>query len=599
MKSINSTVQSWVEEMAQLTKPDRVVWLDGSDVEYRRLLAEGVAQGQLLPLNEQQHPGCYLHRSHLLDVARTEQCTFVCTSQKDDVGPNNNWMSPEDASATLRKLFDGAMRGRTMYVVPYLLGPAKSPFSQVGFELTDSAYVAVNMRIMTRMGAVALKQLGESPEFFKGVHSMGALDPQRRYICHFPQDRSVWSINSGYGGNALLSKKCVALRLASWLGRSEGWLAEHMFITGIEDPQGRITYIAGAFPSACGKTNLAMIRPTGAYRGYKIWCVGDDIAWLRVGTDGRLYAVNPEAGFFGVAPGTSPRTNPNMMSAIARNTIFTNVAMRPDRTVWWEGLDLPADSAGMVDWQGRPWDPASGQKAAHPNSRFTAPMTQCPVYSPEWDNPKGVPISAILFGCRRSTLVPLVYESLTWQHGVYLGATLNSETTAASTGATGVVRRDPMAMLPFCGYNMADYFAHWLTMGQRMTQPPRIYRVNWFRTDERGKFLWPGFSENMRVLKWILDRCHNAAPALNTPIGYLPTRDVFDVAGLDLSAASVRILFDVDRDKWLEAARTQTEFFSKFGDRFPEALRKEQQALVDRLKTWREPSASVTMETRA
>ncbi|MBI2885158.1 MAG: phosphoenolpyruvate carboxykinase (GTP) [Candidatus Omnitrophica bacterium] len=580
----NPAVRQWVDATARLTAPDRVVWLQGSDEEYRRLLAEGVAQGQLLPLHPQRHPGSYLHRSHPRDVARTEQSTYICTPHRDDAGPTNNWMAPDDAHATLRRLFQGAMRGRTMYVVPYLLGPPGSPFSRVGFELTDSVYVAVNMRLMTRMGAVALEQLGASAEFFKGVHSTGTLDPEQRYICHFPQESAVWSINSGYGGNALLSKKCVALRLAGAQGRREGWLAEHMFVMGIEDPHGRTTYVAGALPSSCGKTNLAMLKPAGRFSGYKVWCVGDDIAWLRVGRDGRLYAVNPEAGFFGVAPGTSAKTNPNMMATIATNTIFTNVALAADRTVWWEGLDRPADVRGMADWQGKPWDPASGQKAAHPNARFTAPIAQCPVTSPAWNDPEGVPISAILFGCRRSTLVPLVYEAFTWRHGVYLGATLNSETTAAAAGATGVVRRDPMAMLPFCGYNMADYFAHWLDMGTRLASPPRIYRVNWFRTDARGACLWPGFGDNMRVLKWILDRCHGSAEAAATPIGYLPTPAALDTEGLDLPPERLQTLLDVDVAAWRDAARRQTDFFSKFGERLPGALREEQQALMDRLK---------------
>ena len=589
MDITNTAVRSWVEEIARLTKPDRIVWLNGSDEEYAGLLAEGVRIGQLIPLNPDQHPNSYLHRSHPQDVARTEQCTYVCTMSQDDAGPNNNWMAPDEAYATLRPLFNGIMRGRTMYVVPYLLGPAGSSFSVVGFELTDSVYVAVNMRIMTRMGAIAFERLGDSPRFVKGVHSYGALDPQQRYICHFPQDLAVWSINSGYGGNALLSKKCFALRLASWLGKREGWLAEHMFITGVEDPQGRTTYIAGAFPSACGKTNLAMLKPAGQYSGYKIWCVGDDIAWLRVGADGGLYATNPEAGFFGVAPGTNMKTNPNMMATIAKNTIFTNVALRPDQTVWWEGLDLPANVDGFLDWQGNPWDPASGHKAAHPNSRFTAPLTQCPIYTPKWNDPEGVPISAILFGARRSTLVPLVCEAFTWQHGVYLGATLNSETTAAAAGATGVVRRDPMAMLPFCGYNMADYFGHWLNVGTRLTHPPKIYRVNWFRVDGQGQFLWPGFGENMRVLKWIVDRCDGTADAAETPLGYLPTLEALDTAGLDLSTEALQTLFDVDRDKWLDAARRQTDFFSKFGDRLPRTLLDEQQALINRLKEERRP----------
>lgn len=580
----NSFLRAWVEESARLTQPNRVVWLDGSEEEYQRLSAEGVGQSQLLPLNPEKHPGGFLHRSHPQDVARTEQCTFLCTPTQEEAGPTNPWMAPEEAVAKLRTLFRGAMRNRTMYVIPYLMGPPGSPFARVGVELTDSVYVAINLRIMTRMGRAALKQLGESNAFVRGLHSCGTLDPQQRFICHFPQDQTIWSINTGYGGNALLSKKCHALRLASWLGRQEGWLAEHMFITGVEDPQGRITYIAGAFPSACGKTNLAMLRPEGKYKGYRTWCVGDDIAWLRVGADGRLYAVNPEAGFFGVAPGTSERTNPHMMATIARNTIFTNVALAPDRTVWWEGLDPPADPRGMVDWQGQPWDPAGGQKAAHPNSRFTVPIRQCPVYTPQWDDPQGVPLSAILFGARRSTQVPLACESFNWQHGVYLGATLTSETTAAAAGATGVVRRDPMAMLPFCGYNMADYFRHWLAMGSRLTQPPRIYRVNWFRRDAQGNFLWPGFGENMRVLEWIVNRCRREAEAVKTPIGFLPTPELLGAETLGLSSEAWKILLEVDPDAWLEAAHWQTEFFSTFGERFPAELLDEQRRLIQRLK---------------
>ncbi len=580
----NKKVTEWVNEMASLTKPDRVVWLDGSDKEYAGLLATSVENGQLIPLNSEKHPGCYLHRSHALDVARTEQSTFICTPEKDDAGPNNNWMAPDEALAKLRKLFDGVMRGRTMYVIPYLLGPKDSPFSKVGFELTDSVYVAVNMRIMTRMGDAALEHLGNSENFIRGLHSIGQLDAQNRYICHFPQDQSIYSINSGYGGNALLSKKCAALRIGSWLGKTEGWLAEHMMIMGVEDPEGNITYIAAALPSSCGKTNLAMIEAKGKFSGYKIWCVGDDIAWIRPGKDGRLYAINPEAGFFGVAPGTNWKTNPNMMKTISKNTIFTNVAMLPDKTVWWEGLDLPADTNGFVDWQGKPWDPKSGQKAAQPNSRFTAPIKQCPVYSKEWENPEGVPISAILFGCRRSKLVPLVYESFSWAHGVYLGATLNSETTAATTGATGVVRRDPMAMLPFCGYNMADYFRHWIEIGEQLSSPLKIYRVNWFQKDDDGKIIWPGFGENMRVIQWIINRCRDNADAVQTPIGYLPDPDSFDIEGLSIGRDQLAHLFALDREGWLDAARKQTEFFSKFGDRFPKELLDEQQALMNRLK---------------
>ena len=582
----NQKLTAWVDEMARLTKPEKIVWLDGSEGESSRLLAEGVRSGQLIPLNPEKQPGSYLHRSHISDVARTEQCTFICTSNKEDTGPTNHWMAPEEALGLLRKLFDGVMRGRTMYVIPYLLGPKGSAFSKVGFELTDSVYVAVNMRIMTRMGKVALEHLGDSENFIRGLHSVGQLDPERRYICHFPEDESIYSINTGYGGNALLSKKCAALRIGSWLGRNEGWLAEHMLIMGVEDPQGETTYLAAALPSACGKTNLAMLKPPEKFKGYRIWCVGDDIAWLRIGRDGRLYAMNPEAGFFGVAPGTNLKSNPQMMKTISKNTIFTNVGLAPDGTTWWEGLDLPSETNGFVDWQGKPWDPKSGQKAAHPNARFTAPVKQCPIYSPQWENPEGVPISAILFGCRRSKLVPLVYESFNWRHGVYLGAALNSETTAAATGATGVVRRDPMAMLPFCGYNMADYFKHWIEMGERLKFPPKIYRVNWFQTDPQGQILWPGFGENMRVIQWIIDRCRGSAGGLETPIGYLPDPNSFDREGMALSRETLKLLLEVDDEGWLNAAAKQTEFFSLFGERFPSELLEEQQLLVQRLKSW-------------
>ena len=583
VRTMNPAVQGWVEETARLTKPDRTVWLDGSEEESRRLLDEGVRTGSLLPLHPERHPNSYLHRSHPSDVARTEQCTFICTPTQAEAGPTNNWMAPDEAYATLHRLFDGSMRGRTMYVLPFLMGPAGSRFSKVGVQLTDSLYVAVSMRIMTRFGRVALTHLGQSEEFVKCLHSVGTLDPAQRSICHFPQDRAIYSINSGYGGNALLGKKCLALRIGSWLGFQEGWMAEHMFIMGIEDPRGRITYLAGALPSACGKTNLAMLQPRGRYAGYRVWCVGDDIAWLRIGADGRLYATNPEAGFFGVAPGTNWTSNPNMMQAIARNALYTNVALTRERTVWWEGLDLPADPSGMVDWQGRPWSPQSGQKAAHPNARFTAPITQCPVCPPTWDDPNGVPISGILFGARRATLVPLVYQALNWAHGVYLGATLTSETTAAAAGQTGVVRHDPMAMLPFCGYNMADYFGHWLSLGPRMTAPPKIFRINWFRRDAQGGFLWPGFSDNMRVLKWIVDRCEGAGGAEPTPIGYVPQADALDLEGLSLTAEQIRTLLEVDRDGWRKEAATYAAFFERFGDRLPAGLRHEHEAFLRRV----------------
>jgi phosphoenolpyruvate carboxykinase (GTP) len=583
MTVTNPALTAWVREMAQLTTPDRVTWLDGSDREYEGLLRDAVAAGQLIPLNPERHPGCYLHRSHPADVARTEQCTFICTPTSADAGPTNRWMAPEEAYAKLRALFDGAMRGRTMYVVPYLMGPKGSAFGRVGVQLTDSLYVAISMRIMTRMGAVALEHLGGSGGFVKGLHSVGTLNPEERYICHFPQDLTIYSINSGYGGNALLGKKCFALRLGSWLGRREGWLAEHMLIMGIEDPQGRITYIAAAFPSMCGKTNLAMLQPPARYKGWRIWCVGDDIAWLRPEPDGRLYAVNPEAGLFGVAPGTNWQTNPNMMSAIARNALFTNVALAPDRTVWWEGLPLPADTTGFLDWQGRPWSAQSGQQAAQANARFTVPITQCPVLSPAWHAPEGVPISAILFGARRSTTVPLVFEAFNWAHGVYLGATLASETTAAATGATGVLRREPMAMLPFCGYNMADYFSHWLNIGGRLTQPPKIFRVNWFRANRDGRFIWPGFGENLRVLQWIVDRCGEGAEAISTPLGWMPTLQSLNLDGLALANDDWAALMSVDRSGWMEELARQDEFFAMFGDRLPGALREEQAVFRRRL----------------
>jgi phosphoenolpyruvate carboxykinase (GTP) len=591
LMTASPAVTAWVDECARLAKPDRVVWLDGSETEFRGLLAEAVRTGQFLPLHPDRHPGSYLHRSHPSDTARTEHCTYVCTRAREDAGPTNNWMAPAEAYAKLHALFDGAMRGRTMYVVPFLMGQPGSPFALVGVELTDSLYVAINMRVMTRMGQVAWDHLGSSDRFVKGLHSIGTLDAAHRYICHFPEDRAIYSINSGYGGNALLGKKCLALRLGSWLGYREGWLAEHMLILGVEDPAGRVTYVAGAFPSACGKTNLAMLTPEGPFAGYKVWCVGDDIAWLRPGPDGRLYAVNPEAGFFGVAPGTNWQTNPTMMATISRNALFTNVALLPDGTVWWEGLEAPADPAGMVDWQGRPWRPGSAAKAAHPNSRLTVPVTQCPMLSPKWHDPSGVPLSAILFGARRSATMPLVFEAFNWAHGVYLGATLASETTAAATGQVGVIRTDPMAMLPFCGYHMGDYFAHWLRMGSRLAQPPKLFRVNWFLKDGKGRFVWPGFGENMRVLKWIVDRCQGTAGAVPTPIGLMPESGQFPLQGLSLDPEAVRRLFAVDRDGWLADLQQQEEFLRRLGDRLPPSLREEQHALRARLTQAAEPAA--------
>ena len=529
-------LEQWVDEVAQLTTPKKIYWCDGSAAEEQRLIEEMLATGALIALNQKAYPGCYVHRSDPSDVARTEHLTYVCTDDSEDAGPTNNWMAPHEAKKRLGALFAGAMKERTMYVVPYIMGPVDSPYSRVGVELTDSPYVVVSMRIMTRMGQAALERLGASDNYVKGLHSLGDLSPERRFIIHFPAERLIWSIGSGYGGNALLGKKCFALRLGSAMARHEGWLAEHMLIVGIEEPSGRLTYIAAAFPSACGKTNLAMLVPPPSQKGYKVWTVGEDIAWMHPGADGRLWAINPEAGFFGVAPGTNSRTNPNVMEAIHRNTIFTNVALTPHGTPYWEGLDGPPPQEAL-DWQGHPWTPESLTKAAHPNARFTTPAPQCPSISAEWENPQGVPISAILFGGRRANLIPLVYQSFHWQHGVFLGATMASETTAAATGAVGVVRRDPMAMLPFCGYNMGEYFTHWLRMGQRLSQPPQIFRVNWFRMDAEGKFLWPGFGENLRVLRWVLGRVHGEIGAVETPIGYVPHLTGIDVTGLDISPA--------------------------------------------------------------
>jgi phosphoenolpyruvate carboxykinase (GTP) len=582
--SKNEAVEKWVAEIAARTKPDTVVWCDGSEAEKERLTKEAVRRGELIPLNPEKLPGCYLHRSHPSDVARTEHLTFICTPTKDESGPTNNWMDPGEARDKVGKLFDGSMRGRTMYVVPFLMGPPGSRFAKVGIEITDSIYVVLNMRIMTRLGNVAWEELDSGSDFTRCLHSLGDLSPDRRFILHFPQDNEIWSIGSGYGGNALLGKKCLALRIASYLGRKEGWMAEHMLILGVQTPDGAIHYVTAAFPSACGKTNMAMLVPPAplAARGWKVWTIGDDIAWLRVGDDGRLWAVNPEAGFFGVAPGTGAKTNRNAMATINHNAIFTNVALKPDGTVWWEGHDDPP-VAGMLDWQGKPWDPSSGQAAAHPNSRFTAPASQCPVISPEWENPRGVPISAILFGARRQRVVPLVYQSFDWQHGTFLGATLASETTAAAVGKVGVMRRDPMAMVPFCGYNMADYWAHWLDMGRRTRKPPKIFRVNWFRTGANGKFLWPGFGENLRVLEWVLDRCRGRGEGEETPIGYVPTESAIDGEGLGLPPDTMRELLRVDRGDWIEAVHGQREYFEKFGDHLPPPIREEHDALARRV----------------
>ena len=579
---MNQSLSAWVGEVALRTQPEKVVWCDGSEEENRTLLQAMLAERTLIALNQEAYPGCYLHRSHPSDVARTEHLTFICSETQADAGPTNNGMSPPDARAQVGPLFDGAMKGRTMYVVPYLMGPVGSPSAKVGVEITDSPYVVANMRIMTRMGTVALDALGDSADFCRGLHSLGDLSPDRRFICHFPGERLIWSVGSGYGGNALLGKKCFALRIASTMARDEGWLAEHMLILGLTSPAGETHYICAAFPSACGKTNLAMLVPPASHAGWKVTTVGDDIAWLRVGDDGRLWAINPEAGFFGVAPGTSSRTNPNALATVQRNTIFTNVAMTPEGAPWWEGMDGPVPAA-LTDWRGEPWPNDRKGPAAHPNSRFTAPASQCPCISPAFDAPEGVPISAIIFGGRREKIAPLVLEASSWQHGVYLGATMASETTAAATGDVGVLRRDPMAMRPFCGYNMADYFAHWLKMGEGRPNFPRIFHVNWFRRGADRKFLWPGFGENLRVLEWIVGRVAGRAAAEASPSGLLPAPGASDVAGLDLSAESLRELFHVDREGWLAEAKERDDFFDTFGDRAPAALRAENRALRDRL----------------
>ena len=581
MTTSNKALQDYVERVAKLTRPDKIHWCDGSQAEYDKLIAEMTKTGLMTALDQKTWPGCYHHRSDPGDVARVEHLTFICSPKKDDAGPNNNWLDPKEAKTKLEGWFSGCMKGRTMYVIPYCMGPVKSPYAKVGVEITDSPYVTVNMRIMTRMGQPALDKLGDSKDFVTGLHSTGELSPDKRMICHFPETREIWSYGSGYGGNALLGKKCHALRIASVQAKDEGWLAEHMLILGLENPQGETKYIAAAFPSACGKTNLAMLVPPPSQKGWKVWTVGDDICWMRYGPDGRLWAINPESGFFGVAPGTSEKTNPNALASLRKNSIFTNTAVTADNQPWWEGLSPPPAKA--TDWKGQPWTPASKEKAAHPNSRFTSPASQCPSISPKFDDPQGVPISAIVFGGRRARTAPLVFESFDWKHGTYVGAMVASETTAAATGAVGVVRRDPMAMLPFCGYNMADYFNHWLKVGAKSEKAPRIFHVNWFRTDANGKFLWPGFGDNMRVLRWILERCEGKAQAIDTPIGRVPAPGALDTAGLDLKPAVVEELLDVDPEAWQAELAGQKEFLEKYGNRMPEEMWRQYRALEERL----------------
>ncbi|MBN1206000.1 MAG: phosphoenolpyruvate carboxykinase (GTP) [Myxococcaceae bacterium] len=580
----NQALLSWVGRCARMTQPDHIVWCDGSEEEKARLTEQAVKEGILIPLNPQKRPGCYLHRSNPNDVARVEHLTFICTPNKTDAGPTNNWMDPEEAYTKLGQLFDGCMKGRTLYVVPYVMGPLGSPYSKIGVELTDSIYVALNMRIMTRMGKPALDMLGDSEDFNRGLHSTGDVNPDRRYICHFPQDNTIWSFGSGYGGNVLLGKKCLALRIGSYLGREEGWLAEHMLILGVTDPKGQTTYVAAAFPSACGKTNFAMMIPPAEYKGWKVETLGDDIAWMRVGPDGRLYAINPEAGYFGVVPGTNNKTNPNAMATISRDTIFTNVAMTPDGDVWWEGKDgeVPPE---LTDWQGLPWKPGqnNGEKAAHPNSRFTSPMTNNPALSAKASDPQGVPISAIIFGGRRSNTVPLVIQAFNWTHGVFLGATMGSETTAAATGKVGVVRRDPMAMLPFCGYHMGDYLQHWLDMQKSITHLPKIFQVNWFRQDKNGKYLWPGYGDNMRVLEWIVSRVHGRVPTQETLLGWVPRQGDINARGLDLSPEAMAEATSIKSDEWRAELKSQEVFFEQLGTKAPEALMLQRKLLISRL----------------
>ena len=598
----NKALKDWVNKISRLCQPDNIVWIDGSKDQKEALEKEALESGELIPLNQDKLPGCFLHRTAIDDVARTEHLTFICTKKKRAAGPTNNWMSPAAAFRKAKAILTGAMRGRTMYVIPFSMGPVGSAFDKIGVELTDSRYVVLNMLIMTRVGEAVLKQLEKEETFTpplragagftKCLHSKAELDINKRLILHFPEDNTIWSVGSGYGGNVLLGKKCLSLRIASFIARKEHWLAEHMLIMGIEEPNGQIEYIAAAFPSACGKTNLAMLVPPEGLKvkGYRIWTVGDDIAWMRVDSDGSLWAVNPETGFFGVAPGTNSKTNPNMVETIKKNTIFTNALLKIDGTIWWEGADGEIPSGG-IDWQGRAWKPGAADSdgkpilGAHPNSRFTTPIINCPTASFRLEQHHGVPISAIVFGGRRQHLAPLVYESFSWQHGVFVGATMASELTAAQVGKIGQVRRDPMAMIPFCGYNMADYFRHWLQMGRRMVKPPKIFHVNWFKTDENGKFLWPGFGENLRILEWILERANNKVGAVETALGYIPQLQDIDMTGLNLSPAVMDKLFSINKKEWLEELKGVKIFFKTFKKELPEELWQEYEEFLLRLKS--------------